>query len=315
MVEILIWAALIPSIILIYLVLKQDRIESEPFGLLAKLFAFGAIICLPAGLLEGVGEAAIMGFTRDTELQTLLMYLVCVPLAEEGLKYLVLRLGTWKNDAFNFTFDAVVYAVIVSLGFATLENVLYVLNYMSLEVALMRGVMSVPLHCTCGVFMGYFYGMARNYHARNEKAMVALDKVLALAVPLLIHGLYDFALSVDSDAVSFGGLAFTAVVFILAVAQVRWSSKQDSYIVGTDVPVQQPVQFQQPVQYQQPAQQPYQQPVQSQQPTAQQPYQQPVQYQQPTAQQPYQQPVQYQQPAQPLPQQADLQQKPPSPLE
>lgn len=51
--------------------------------------------------------------------------------------------------------------------------------------------------------------------------MAALDKVLALAVPLLIHGLYDFALSVDSEAVSLGGLAFTAVVFVLAMAQVQ----------------------------------------------------------------------------------------------
>ena len=293
MIDVLIWAALIPSIILIYLVLKQDKIESEPAGLLVKLFALGAVICLPAGFLEGIGEAAIMGVTRDTELQTLLMYLICVPLAEEGLKYLVLRFGTWKNEAFNFTFDAIVYAVFVSLGFATLENVLYVLNYMSLQVALVRGIMSVPLHCTCGVFMGYFYGMARNHHSRGQGGLSALDRVLALLVPLLIHGLYDFALSVESEAISLGGLVFTVVVFILAVIQVRWSSKQDSYIVGTDVPVQQPVYQQQPMQaqtYVRP-QQPYQQP-----------YQQPAQYQQPYQAQ------------QPFPQKTDTQQKPPSPL-
>ena len=185
MIEILIWAALIPSIILMLLVLKQDKIESEPAGLLVKLFIFGALICLPAGILESVGEAAIMGATRDADMQALLMFLICVPLAEEGLKYLALRFGTWKNPAFNFTFDAIVYAVVVSLGFATLENVLYVMNYMSLQVAIVRGIMSVPLHCTCGVFMGYFYGMARNYHAHGNRAMSTLDSVLALVVPLL----------------------------------------------------------------------------------------------------------------------------------
>ena len=299
MIEILIWAAIIPSIILIILVLKQDKIESEPIGLLIKLFFFGALTTLPAGLLETWGEMGIMAITRDKDMQTLLMFLICVPLAEEGLKYIALA-TTWKHEAFNFTFDGIVYAVIVSLGFATLENILYVMNYMSLQVALVRGILSVPLHCTCGVFMGYFYGMARNHNAHGEHSRSVLERLLALIVPLFIHGLYDFALSVDSNAISLAGLGFTVIIFILSFMQVRWSSKQDAYIIGTDVPIQQPVQ-QVPVNPQYPqqyAQQQYQQPVQ--QPQYQQPqYQQPVQpqYQQPQNQQ-YQQPMQPQYPQQ-----------------
>ena len=299
MIEILIWAAIIPSIILIILVLKQDKIESEPIGLLIKLFFFGALTTLPAGLLETWGEMGIMAITRDKDMQTLLMFLICVPLVEEGLKYIALA-TTWKHEAFNFTFDGVVYAVIVSLGFATLENILYVMNYMSLQVALVRGILSVPLHCTCGVFMGYFYGMARNHNAHGEHSRSVLERLLALIVPLFIHGLYDFALSVDSNAISLAGLGFTVIIFILSFMQVRWSSKQDAYIIGTDVPIQQPVQ-QVPVNPQYPqqyAQQQYQQPVQ--QPQYQQPqYQQPVQpqYQQPQYQQ-YQQPMQPQYPQQ-----------------
>ena len=299
MIEILIWAAIIPSIILIILVLKQDKIESEPIGLLIKLFFFGALTTLPAGLLETWGEMGIMAITRDKDMQTLLMFLICVPLVEEGLKYIALA-TTWKHEAFNFTFDGIVYAVIVSLGFATLENILYVMNYMSLQVALVRGILSVPVHCTCGVFMGYFYGMARNHNAHGEHSRSVLERLLALIVPLFIHGLYDFALSVDSNAISLAGLGFTVIIFILSFMQVRWSSKQDAYIIGTDVPIQQPVQ-QVPVNPQYPqqyAQQQYQQPVQ--QPQYQQPqYQQPVQpqYQQPQYQQ-YQQPMQPQYPQQ-----------------
>ncbi|MDO5107648.1 MAG: PrsW family intramembrane metalloprotease, partial [Coriobacteriaceae bacterium] len=299
MIEILIWAAIIPSIILIILVLKQDKIESEPIGLLIKLFFFGALTTLPAGLLETWGEMGIMQITRDSDMQTLLMFLICVPLVEEGVKYIALA-TTWKHEAFNFTFDGVVYAVIVSLGFATLENILYVMNYMSLQVALVRGILSVPLHCTCGVFMGYFYGMARNHSAHGEHGRSVVERVLALIVPLFIHGLYDFALSVDSEAISLAGLGFTVVIFILSFMQVRWSSKQDAYIIGTDVPVRQPVQ-QAPVnqQFQQPQypQQAYQQP-QPAQPVQQfaHPQYQPVQqqYQQPVQQPQY--PLQYQQP-------------------
>ena len=218
-----------------------------------------------------------------------------MPLAEEGLKYIALA-TTWKHEAFNFTFDGIVYAVIVSLGFATLENILYVMNYMSLQVALVRGILSVPLHCTCGVFMGYFYGMARNHNAHGEHSRSVLERLLALIVPLFIHGLYDFALSVDSNAISLAGLGFTVIIFILSFMQVRWSSKQDAYIIGTDVPVRQPVQQvpvspQYPQQYAQPQ---YQQPAQ--QPQYQQPAQQP-QYPQQYAQQQY--PQQYQQQVQP----------------
>ena len=335
MIEILIWAAIIPSIILIILVLKQDKIESEPIGLLIKLFFFGALTTLPAGLLETWGEMGIMAITRDKDMQTLLMFLICVPLAEEGLKYIALA-TTWKHEAFNFTFDGIVYAVIVSLGFATLENILYVMNYMSLQVALVRGILSVPLHCTCGVFMGYFYGMARNHNAHGEHSRSVLERLLALIVPLFIHGLYDFALSVDSNAISLAGLGFTVIIFILSFMQVRWSSKQDAYIIGTDVPIQQPVQqvpvnpqypqqYAQPqyaqLQYQQPNQQPMQPqyPQQYQQPSYQQPqYQQPVQpqYQQPQYPQQYAQPQypqQYQQPAQQqyqVPKPVDSQQPP-----
>lgn len=318
MLEILIWAAVIPSVILIFLVLKHDKVESEPVGLLIKLFILGALTTLPAGLLESFGEQGIMAINRSSDMQTLLMFLICVPLVEEGLKYLVL-MTTWKNEAFNFTFDGVVYAVIVSLGFATLENMLYVLNYMSLQVAVMRGILSVPLHCTCGIFMGYFYGMARNHKARGEQGRSVVDRVLALLIPLLIHGIYDFALSIESDAVSVAGLGFTVVVFILAVMQGRWSSRQDSHIAGTDVPMAQPVRYYpvQPQHQQAPVQPPYQaQPQYQYQYPQQPPYQQvPVQppYQYPQ-QAPYQQaPAQPQQPVQPpypYPQQTAYQQAP-----
>lgn len=250
MLEVLIWAALIPSAVLIWIILRQDKVESEPAGLLIKLFVLGALTTFPAALLETWGEASIMVFTREAGLRTLLMYLIVVPVAEEGLKYLVMRLGTWKHAAFNFTFDGIVYAIIVSLGFATFENLLYVLNYMSLQVAVVRGLLSVPLHCTCGVFMGYFYGMTRNHHARGEKGASRLNRALALLVPILIHGLYDFALSIDSETLSVAGLVFTLFVFVLAIMQVRWSSRQDAPIAGTPVPAQpqlQRVPVQQPV--------------------------------------------------------------------
>ena len=230
MVEILIWAALIPSFILIWFILRQDKIESEPAGLLIKLFILGALTTFPAAFPETVGENGIMSITRSKDMQTLLMFLVVVPVAEEGLKYLVLRFGSWKNKAFNFTFDGIVYAIIVSLGFATLENLLYVLNYMSLQVAMVRVILSVPLHCTCGVFMGYYYGVAKGLEVQGLRDRASFARKLAIAVPWVIHGLYDFAVDSDSVLVLILGLFMTVVVFIIAARQVRFASKHDTPI-------------------------------------------------------------------------------------
>ena len=73
--------------------------------------------------------------------------------------------------------------------------------------------MSVPLHCTCGVFMGYFYGMARGQEARGSAAEAARARRLALLVPWVIHGLYDYSLDIESLLMLIWALIFTLLVF------------------------------------------------------------------------------------------------------
>ena len=79
---------------------------------------------------------------------------------EEGGKYFVLKHKTWRHPAFNYTFDAVVYAVTAALGFAVAENILYVMDG-GVGVALLRAAVAVPGHAFDGVFMGYYYGIAK----------------------------------------------------------------------------------------------------------------------------------------------------------
>lgn len=224
------WLAVLPSILLARHVLSYDKIEQEPFGLLARLFFFGALTCVPAALIESVGEHFIVSVFESPSIISALIYLFLVPFAEEGCKYRALRTAR-NNPAFNYTFDGIVYGVMVGLGFATLENILYVLENMSLTVAIMRGLLSVPMHCTCGIFMGYYFGVAKNLEVKGIADEASSARHLMLAVPWIIHGLYDYALDLDSWIILILGLFMTIAVFVLASRQVRIASAHDEPIM------------------------------------------------------------------------------------
>lgn len=227
----LLFLAVLPSIILARHVLAYDRIEKEPAGLLILLFVMGALTCFPAGVLEGIFCGLVESMTDNVGTISRLTYLLIVPLSEEGVKYLALR-TTRRNRNFNYTFDGIVYAVIVGLGFATLENILYVMDSGTLDVAIMRGLFSVPLHCTCAVFMGYYYGVARGQEVRGSRAESRRAYRLALVIPCIIHGIFDYGLDTESLLMLIGLLVFVFLVFVSAVRQVRVASANDTPIAA-----------------------------------------------------------------------------------
>ncbi len=107
---------------------------------------------------------------------------------EELFKFLALYLLIWKNPNFNEKFDGIVYAVFISLGFAAIENIMYVSSG-GAGVALTRAVTAVPAHALFGITMGYFFGIAHMDPARRNAYLAR-----AFAVPFVLHGAYDFIL-------------------------------------------------------------------------------------------------------------------------
>jgi len=165
-------AAVLPAIVLCVYVFRKDKVEKEPISLLILLFFAGMFSCLPAAFLETVltkvlailfkpftmtnayGEQVMNGFVQHV--YNFFEYFFIVALVEEALKFLVLYLCTRKEDDFNCLFDGMIYAVFVSLGFATFENIFYVMEY-GMQNAIMRGILSVPAHMFFAVLMGYYY--------------------------------------------------------------------------------------------------------------------------------------------------------------
>ena len=283
-------AALLPAFGLMYYVYKKDTVEKEPFGLVARVFVLGAVAGILAAFIEVAIVSALESALPQGTLLIILEFFVGVAMVEEALKYAALA-TVIRNRAFNYVFDGIVYGVAAALGFAALENVFYVLEG-GFGVALMRALFSVPGHCADGVVMGCFVGLAKYHSVRGNKSTAFGFYVLAYVLPVIEHGIYDAALSVENDAMILVALAVEVIFVIIAAVLVHRMSKRDQAIYPYQEIAQQPdaAQFQQPVQQQ--FQQPQPQPVQ---PQFQQQFQQPVQQQQ------FQQPVQpqVQQPVQP----------------
>ena len=221
--------SMIPPLFLLWRVYQNDTIEKEPFGLLLTIFLFGMFSTLPAGFLETFGQIIVSRIIDPIEnfrLYNLLLYFIVVGGAEELAKFFAMKLPTWNNPEFNYVFDGVVYGVTASLGFAALENILYVLDS-GLGVAGIRAWTAIPLHCITGIFMGHYYGIARSASLWGETGVKNSLLARSLLIPILIHGAYDFIATDGSELLILGFLVYIVVLDLFAFRALKRYSQQD----------------------------------------------------------------------------------------
>ena len=196
--------AVAPPLLIAYYVYQKDKYDKEPKSLIIKSFLFGCLGIIPAIFLEIFAEGM---FTN------LFLYVFMgIAFVEEGVKYFFLKKYLFNNKEFNEPMDGIVYAVMISLGFATVENIAYVFNNQGQEinVAIIRMFTAIPLHAVCGVILGYFVGLAK--FSNNRK--ILLYKGLFLAT--LVHALYNYFI--------FLGQGFILSIIALVVA-IYYSKK------------------------------------------------------------------------------------------
>lgn len=225
----LIVSAVVPAVILMVYIYKKDTLEKEPTKLLGTLVLFGVVSTVPAVIIEAVGSAVVGSiFYTDGFGYALIMNFIIISGAEEGAKFFFLKRKSWRSPDFNCQFDGVVYAVFVSLGFALLENVFYVLQY-GFTTAIARALLSVPGHACFGVFMGAFYGMAKRCENSGYPQSCKNFLRRSVIVPILLHGVYDFIATTDylSAGVFF---VFVGSIFTAGIKLTDKLSKEDQYI-------------------------------------------------------------------------------------
>jgi RsiW-degrading membrane proteinase PrsW (M82 family) len=205
-------SAVVPSLLLLWYIYARDK-NPEPRGLLIKTFLLGAFICAPvvpvAMALESMGQ----GLTGDVWGSALVKAFLGAAIPEEFFKFLVLRWYVWRKTHFDEPLDGVVYGATASLGFATLENILYV-GSGGLEVAVLRAVTAVPCHAFAGVVMGAFLGRARFAEDPGQRSALAW---MGFGAAVLLHGAY--------DAFLFAGSGFALLALVVLFIEVRWGRK------------------------------------------------------------------------------------------
>lgn len=182
----LIGLASAPVIIILVYIYFRDKYEREPIGLLIKALLAGAMTVIPVLLVNSYVEPFKANFTGYAEVAYVAF--IVAGFVEELFKFLALFLIIWNNREFNERFDGILYAVFISLGFAWVENIMYVYNY-GHTTAYMRAFTAIPAHALFGITMGYFFGLAK---FMKKDRLLNFSK--AIIYPIILHGVYDFIL-------------------------------------------------------------------------------------------------------------------------
>lgn len=207
---IIIAAALLPAILFWGYIWKMDR-KKEPTSLLIKATCYGVLICLPVAMVESMISGVLFGEGGPTTLfGTTVDAFMVAAIPEEAFKLFALHRILKNNPYFDEHFDGIVYAVCVGLGFAGLENILYLFDNADdwLSVAFLRSLMAVPGHYAFAVLMGYYYSV---YHFVNRSRRTW---AMILVAPVLAHGLYDALLMSASVNAALGGICFCGAVYL-----------------------------------------------------------------------------------------------------
>lgn len=185
----LIALAIAPGIAICLFIFHRDAYNREPKLNLFVSFFLGAVIVLPVAYTE----LYFNQFPDQTISGVAISAFLVVALTEELGKFIILRFYAYSKKSFDEPLDGIVYGVMIGMGFATLENILYVQKF-GIQTGFLRMFLSVPAHATFGVLMGYHAGKAK-FDKPNSNRLLFLGLFWAV----LFHGIYDFFLFLQGN--------------------------------------------------------------------------------------------------------------------
>lgn len=215
---ILLALAIAPGLAIAIFIYEKDKLDKEPLHLLIKTFFLGVVSVLFATFLQGfLGK--MLGWDIDDikDIPDTFSKALVVGLTEEWSKYIGLIYFAYRKKEFNEPFDGITYGVMIAMGFATLENIFYVIDG-GFEVAILRMFTAVPAHATFAVAMGYFVGLAKFKH----NYAIGIYKVAGLLCATLLHASYDFFFFVENYPImALGGLLSLLAGIWLSIRAIR----------------------------------------------------------------------------------------------
>ncbi|WP_317367433.1 PrsW family glutamic-type intramembrane protease [uncultured Tyzzerella sp.] len=213
----LLYICIAPIVIILLTVYIKDKYEKEPIKLALTGTFYGIVIAVPITFTEKY----ITSFAppQHSIYYPFFISFIVASFVEETYKYIILMFLIYKNNNYNEPFDGILYAVYISLGFAIIENILYIFNPMigGLYTAIARAIFSVPAHAIFGVYMGYYLS--------KEKFFKHKMKIFSLIIAIFIHGVYDLLLFPDIKYSNIFFVIFFVYIFFISLKRINYYIK------------------------------------------------------------------------------------------
>lgn len=212
---------------------KRDTHEPEPQEKVAQMMGWGALCVIPALILELTAPAIFPLVNGDNLFSIALNAYLVVALAEELCKFIAVKKKIYDDPELDEPYDGVVYCVATSLGFAIVENVLYVFSG-GFGVGILRALMAVPAHALFAVFMGYYVGKSKFV---EDPGLRTRYLATGLLVAVASHGTYDFVLFTNIPALQLTVFPLLGLFWAVALWKVRKAVAVSPFAPGNQASV------------------------------------------------------------------------------
>lgn len=223
-INMMILIAIIPSIIIGLLVYKSDKKEKEPFKELLKAFLMGILSVIITLAISVIISLFDIDMDSLNLLELTLYVLLTIGLVEEFSKFLCVNIFLRNNKNYNYMYDGIVYSIYISLGFATIENILYLIDS-NIALGIIRAVVTVPAHVFFAIFMGYYfskYMYSISIHKKEKKYLL-----YSLLIPVILHTIFDTLLFSGNVVLAIIFIIFIVLLYVVSIKQMIKGIKEE----------------------------------------------------------------------------------------
>ncbi|MBC8111071.1 MAG: PrsW family intramembrane metalloprotease [Verrucomicrobia bacterium] len=224
-----------PCLAIAFYIYERDKLDKEPRHLLVMCFILGIVSVSPALDIEEIAAKILekIHVLPGSNWGYTFYYACMIATAEELCKFGFVMWFAYPRKEFDEPFDGITYGVMIGMGFATLENVLYVFQEKAFDegvkVALMRMFTAVPAHATFAVLMGYFVGLAKFRRTHTRRLVF-----VGLMAAIIFHTAYDFFLFLKNQSfLVLGAFVSLVVAVFLSLHAMRLHQKNSPFAKST----------------------------------------------------------------------------------
>lgn len=202
-------AAISPAVAIMTFIYLSKRIELEPLPLIIRMFIIGVIMVFPIMFIQYAFE--VEGVFHNPLMKSVFL----VGLLEEFSKWFFLLFVAYRHSDFDHHYDGIIYGVAVSLGFATIENIIFLFQN-GIQIAMLRAIFPVSSHGLFGIIMGFYMGKAKFRTTRSRWCLG-----LGLLIPVGLHTVYDYIITVKEMTWMYWITPFMIVLWIIGFRKIR----------------------------------------------------------------------------------------------